>query len=67
MSTTHLNSIDRFPSPHRAPGPLDELSGGPPADASITGSDPGRRRYQRAVDGWIATRIRKQARHWRQR
>jgi hypothetical protein len=44
----------------------DELTGAPPADSSVPGSDPAARRYHRSVDGWIATRIRKQARHWRQ-
>jgi len=65
MTTNRHTSSDRFPPPHRAPGALADLTSA--LDEAQLSSDPGPRRYQRALDGWMATRIRKQSRHWRQR
>ncbi len=66
MTTNHLTSPNPFPPPHRAPGVLEELASEPFDDGSA-GGGPAGRRYQRALEGWLATRIRKQSRHWRQR
>lgn len=66
MTTTHT-SHNQFPPPHRAPGPDEKTAGS--ADQSVLdwGTDRDDRRYQRAIDGWMAGRIRKASRHWRVR
>jgi hypothetical protein len=65
MTSNRPRSSNRFPPPYRAPGILEELAAGP--DERPLAGDSGQRRYQRALDGWVATRIRKQSRHWRPR
>jgi hypothetical protein len=65
MTHNRPTSSSRFPRPYRAPGILEELAAGP--GENVVAHDPEQRRYQRALDGWVATRIRKQSRHWRQR
>ncbi len=65
MTTNRRTSSNRFPPPYRAPGMLEELATGPDEHQLV--DDSAQRRYQRALDGWVATRIRKQTRHWRQR
>jgi len=65
MTTTQTNSIKRFPKPDRAPG-LHELGDGRPEPIETRAAAGAReRRRQRAFDGWLAGRIRKQSRRWR--
>jgi len=64
MTTTRPN---QFPPPHRAPGPREKTtrqSNEPDLDGAGDRAD---RRYQRAIDGWMAGRVRKASRHWRSR
>ncbi len=67
MTTNHLTSPNPFPPPHRAPGVLEELVASEPFDDGSAAGGPAGRRYQRTLEGWLAARIRKQSRHWRQR
>jgi len=65
--TSYTISPKRFPPPRRAPGYLDELASEPSADAGAPAdATRAQRRVQRSFDGWLAGRIRKQSRHWRQ-
>jgi hypothetical protein len=68
MTPTHTISTNQFPAPHRAPQVLDELAAERSDQAeSLSTADRDRRRRQRSFDGWLASRIRKQSRHWRKR
>lgn len=66
MTTNRPTSSNPFPPPHRAPGLLEAVAGGP-FDGSSPVGDPADRRYQRTLEGWLAGRIRKQSRLWRER
>jgi hypothetical protein len=58
---------NQFPPPYRAPG--DAGRHAPDSEETDLAWSGHRedRRYERVIDGWIAGRIRKQARHWRHR
>ena len=66
MTTTNPTSNSRFPRPHRAPG-LPRLASANAADPDEALA-PKRNEWlsQRQYDGWLAGRIRKRGRHWRQ-
>lgn len=66
MTTTHIPH-NQFPPPYRAPGPLEKTTRDADESDLDWGGDRYDRRYQRAIDGWMAGRIRKASRHWRSR
>jgi hypothetical protein len=66
MTPTNLPH-NHFPPPYRAPGPAERPAQDAEESELAWGGDRDDRRYQRAIDGWVAGRIRKQARHWRPR
>jgi hypothetical protein len=65
MTTTNTAASSTFPLPHRAPGFRRASQRPPQPREERSPSDRIGRRAQRAFDGWLAGRIRKQSRHWR--
>jgi hypothetical protein len=64
MTTTDTRH-NLFPAPYRAPGPREQIVRHREESELDWSGDRDGRRYQRAIDGWMAGRIRKASRHWR--